>query len=611
MMGEVAAQGSLLTGDYVHLDYVGRKTFYGWLATEGLRVYPDKDFEGFYVLDNGRKSVPPSQMMRMVLLQWYDKVSDEEAVERTKYDLRWKTALGIEDHEGLCAKFTLQTFRSKLVLSKRGRDILKGSVKVCRKAGVLRGRKIRASVDTSPIIGRGAVKDTYNLVADGMVKLLRALAAFETPLLESVDARGYGASHDFSRYFADVSIKGGAELDWDSESERVAFLTGLVVDVRRVLALARSCLALAGSSWGTRAGSDEDVRAAMQLLEQLVDQDIEVREDGQAQIKPGVAKDRIVSVHDPEMRHGRKSKRTRFDGHKGEIVADSDNGVILDVSVKPGNAHDAQGSLDGIERAEQAVQDAWADAPVQEASQTQEDGEAGIAQTLGDCAYGTAANRRAFADAGRELVAKQPALHNGGRFTKEDFTRDEATGARTCPGAHTVMPHSRTVTWRGTKVPVRFYRWPAAICSQCPHSEQCLAPPKDNAPARPHGRTLSEHPEEQLLAQARAQQRTPEFQAAYRERQTVEHRLARMMQLGCRQARYCGRDKTEFQWFMGATVANLTLAIGEQKGPKAANRLNIALQRFLTGLVEVARDSLRRIVATSCQWRSRAWAFEV
>ena len=97
MMGEVAAQGNLLAGDYLHLDYVGRKTFYGWLAIEGPRVYPDGDFREFYVLDNGRKSVPPSQMIRMVLLQWHDKVSDEEAVERTKYDLRWKTALGIED----------------------------------------------------------------------------------------------------------------------------------------------------------------------------------------------------------------------------------------------------------------------------------------------------------------------------------------------------------------------------------------------------------------------------------------------------------------------------------------------------------------------------------
>jgi len=171
----------------------------------------------------------------------------------------------------------------------------------------------------------------------------------------------------------------------------------------------------------------------MQLLDRLVDQDIEVHDDGQAQIKRGVAKDRIVSVHDPEMRHGRKSKRTRFDGHKGEIVVDSDSGVIVDVCVKPGNAHDAEGSLDAIERAEATVRDAWEDAPNEATQDAPEPGETGIAHTLGDCAYGTAANRRAFADAGRALIAKQPALHNGGRFTQDDFIRDEDTGARTCP----------------------------------------------------------------------------------------------------------------------------------------------------------------------------------
>ena len=197
MMGEVPAQGNLFGGDYQHLDYVGRTTFYGWLGTDGARLYPDEDFRSFYVLDNGRPSVAPSRMIRMVLLQWYDKVSDDEAVQRTKYDLRWKTALGLEDHEGLCAKFTLQTFRGKLLLNERGRAVLKRSVKACRQAGVLRSRKIRASVDTSPIIGRGAVKDTYNLVADGMAKLLGALAAFETPLLESVDVKSYAGQHDF------------------------------------------------------------------------------------------------------------------------------------------------------------------------------------------------------------------------------------------------------------------------------------------------------------------------------------------------------------------------------------------------------------------------------
>ncbi|MCX5758401.1 MAG: hypothetical protein NTU83_07845 [Candidatus Hydrogenedentes bacterium] len=43
-----------------------------------------------------------------------------------------------------------------------------------------------------------------------MVKLLRALAAFETPLLEEVNAQRYALEHDCSRYFADEALKGGA-----------------------------------------------------------------------------------------------------------------------------------------------------------------------------------------------------------------------------------------------------------------------------------------------------------------------------------------------------------------------------------------------------------------
>ena len=39
----------------------------------------------------------------------------------------------------------------------------------------------------------------------------------------------------------------------------------------------------------------------------------------------------------------------------------------------------------------------------------------------------------------------------------------------------------------------------------------------------------------------------------------VEHRLARLVQLGIRQSRYFGRIKTRFQLYLAATVANLTL----------------------------------------------------
>ena len=41
-------------------------------------------------------------------------------------------------------------------------------------------------------------------------------------------------------------------------------------------------------------------------------------------LKEGVSRDWIVSVNDPQVRHGHKSKRKRFDGHKAAIVVDAD-----------------------------------------------------------------------------------------------------------------------------------------------------------------------------------------------------------------------------------------------------------------------------------------------
>jgi len=599
MMGELSAQGNLFSGDQLHLDHVGRDSFYAWLATEGPRVFPDGDFKEFYVLDNGRKSVPPSQMIRMVLLQWYEKLSDDQAIEHARFDLRWKVALGLEDHAGLCAKFTLQTFRGKLLLNDKGRDLLKRSVEVCRETGVLRSRKVRAALDTSPIIGRGAVKDTYNLVADGMVKLLGALAAFDTPLAEPVDMEGFARRHDFSRYVAQGSIKGGAALNWDDESERVVFLTELVVDVRRALGLARATREGAESTLeGMRSGNLKGIGEAMALLERLVEQDIEIREDGQSQLKRHVATDRVVSVHDPEMRHGRKSKQTRFDGHKGEIVVDTESGTILDASTKAGNAHDADGSPEAIERAEQSLEAAWETVPPEEDADDKDDGEddVGIDETLGDCAYGSANNRRDFLDAQRSLVAKQPPLRNRGQYTKDDFPADPYSGARTCPAGHSAAPGLHTRSWRGEKVKVRFYHWPAKTCTACPLHEQCLALRKDqDGPPPPRARTISEHPEEELLTKARAQQRTPEFRDAYRQRQCVEHRLARMMQLGARQARYFGRAKTELQWLLTATVANLTLALGHATGENNAEHTHTCLLH-----------PLRHLLRPICRWWSQS-----
>ncbi len=67
-------------------------------------------------------------------------------------------------------------------------------------------------------------------------------------------------------------------------------------------------------------------------------------------------------------------------------------------------------------------------------------------------------------------------------------------------------------------------------------------------------------------------------------RQVVEHRLARLVQLGIRQARYFGRAKTLFQLYLAAAVANLTLLARKGIAPIVAFLPLLAvLRRFSSG----------------------------
>ena len=105
------------------------------------------------------------------------------------------------------------------------------------------------------------------------------------------------------------------------------------------------------------------------------------------------------------------------------------------------------------------------------------------------------------------------------------------------------------------------------------------------------------HPQEALLQQVRALQQS-EALSEYRQRRVVvEHRLARLVQLGIRQSRYFGRIKTRFQLYLAATVANLTLVAAKAgttgetgHGPSAGS----ALGRWHGQLRRQYRDRVAR-----------------
>ncbi len=386
---------------------------------------------------------------------------------------------------------------------------------------------------TGQALGRGAVRDTYNLLADGIVKLMRALAVVEdVPVVQWAEAQGY------QRYVGS-SVKGEAAIDWSDRQARRRLLGEIVADADRLLEMARQ---VQGELPADGAHQQAIVDGA-ELLEQLLLQDVKRVGDGGdgseggVSLKEGVSKDRIVSVHDREMRHGHKSSRRRFDGHKAAVAVDTDTQLITAVDVLPGNAWDSTGALELVERSE-----ASADVPV--------------AKAMGDTAYGDGGTSQDFADAGRKLVARVPGRPNSKHFPKDDFVIDRVVGSCTCPAGQTtrqLVPMATRPDLTGRAYKLEGFRFDAAVCGACPLRPRCTSA-KSGV-----GRTVRLHPQEALLQEARALQQSPAYDEYRRRRVVAEHRLARLVQLGIRQARYFGRARTKFQLYLAATVANLTL----------------------------------------------------
>ena len=440
------------------------------------------------------------------------------------------------------AKSTLQMFRAQLILHDKVREVFESSLRLARQSGYLKKRGMRVALDTTYILGRGAVKDTYNLLADGIVKLLRALAA-----VAKIDVREWAEGQGYEKYLGS-SIKGEAVIDWSDRKARAALLAEIVADADRLLGWARQAWVELPEDSAQR----QSIVDGAELLGQLLLQDIERKSgDGDADdgvsLRDGVSKDRMPLVHDPEMRHGHKSSRRRFDGHKAAIVVDTDSQLVIAVDVLPGNAPDNLGALELVEQSEASTGSV-------------------VEEAMGDAAYGDGGTRQTFAEAGRQLVAKAPGRPDRSHFPKDDFHLDLAAGSCTCPAGQvtcpagqvtrTFVPAGKRTDRTGRTYRLQAFQFDGAVCWVCPLRSQCIA-----AKGR-KGRRVLIHPQEALLQQGRALQQSADYDQYRARRVVAEHRLARLVQLGIRQSRYFGRAKTKFQLYLAATVANLTLVWG-------------------------------------------------
>jgi transposase/IS5 family transposase len=497
MLGSVDRQGSLLGVDSLlsSLFEGDDSSFYARLAEHGAELIRDEDFADCYSAGMGRPSIPPSLLMRAVLLQLRDDVSDREAARRAAKDLDWKRVLGLEADEVPFHATTLSVFRSRLLVNDADERVLRVTLERAVAAGLF-PKKVLGIVDSTGVMGAAAVADTYSLVRQAIAKVGA----------EAGDALTRRMRRSINRLCVNK-----AKIDWADASARRRHLGELVALGREVLA--------------ATAGND-DLAEARALLERIIDIDETPLDGGGPAIRHGVTADRVISVVDPEMRHGHKSPSKRVDGYKAHVLTDDDNELILGVATTPANVPDGPQAVGLVT--------------------TARDVGVPVSEVLGDTAYGDGDTRVAVEAAGAKMTAKTQPPATTGKFTKTDFTIDPDAISATCPAGHSSGDAGWGRDGKGRRVRViRF----GDRCTSCPLRSRCTS----NA----EGRVIVLNFHEARVQAARAEQARPTTRRKLRRRSLVERKLAELKMHGLAKARYRGQRKTLLQLRLTAGMVNL------------------------------------------------------
>jgi hypothetical protein len=448
-----------------------------------------------------------------LLLQSYVGVSDAEAVELTVVDLRWQMVLDcLGSQEPAFSQGTLFDFRERLIAHDMDRRLLERTRELAHRTKGFDAKKLpktlRIAIDSAPLEGSGRVEDTFNLLGHAARKVVDCVAALLDWSKERV-CREAGVP-----MLLEPSIKAALDVQWSDPDQKSLALERLVAQLDSL------------EDWLARRLPEEverpPLREQVETLRQLRAQDLEPDPSGGGgmRIREGTASDRRISVEDPDMRHGRKSKTKLFNGYKRHIATDLDEGLVLACAVLPANRPEEEGvpalradlAEQFVEPDELYIDRGYINSPL-------------VEEVLA---------RRG------EVICRPWVAHNDGLFTKKDFRINLRDRVVTCPAGQ-VQPFELG----------RVVEFDKAGCGACALRSRCT-----KATGR-HGRLLRIADDELLQERLRRSAATHAGRQRLRERTPVEHRLAHVTRRQGHRARYRGQRKYLFDLRRAAAVVNL------------------------------------------------------
>lgn len=479
------------------------------------RLVLPEDFKGFYVEDQGAGTCCPLMLLGMLLLQFRYQVSDKELCRRCRRDLGWRYAIGLQGDQKPPSVTSVRRFRGKLRELKGESFIFESSLRLAVAEGLLDDVELQG-VDSTNTDCRGAVVDTFNLVATGIGQVLRKVARCLDERAEQLATRW-----DLASYLR-RSIKGGASIDWSDESARNALLTMEIRDADRLSELVAS-LGVCFPS---------EVEESLELLRRVARQDVEELEDGTFRIARGTRAGRVISITDPLARHGRKSSSKVINGFKMHVTGTLQSQFTTGIKITDAATHDAQ--------------------PTSQLLDQTAANKVKPAELVGDAAYGTGANRRACQAKGVELHSKLPSPSHKGAFTKRDFDIDLDAMRVTCPAGATTTHFTMVKDPAGSDERVPSFRFANHDCGPCALRACCGKTVVKNG-----YRTIALSVYEREIQKAQQFNATSRAADVLRSRSAIERLISHLVRLGMRQARFFGMHMVQFQAFMVGAVYNL------------------------------------------------------
>jgi hypothetical protein len=377
-------------------------------------------------------------------------------------------------------------------------------VRQAREHGLIKDR-LRLK-DATHVLANIAIPTTLQLVAQMRQRLLDAARVF---------APGEAAAHEEAA--ATVRAASADLKDQERLLLRVAHL-------REIVAWADALLARLKEA--ARAGQQLGAQDQLQVLQAALSLAHKVLADREPE-----ARDKIVSLTDPEARNGRHGDY--FDGYLLDLSVDADSELICAINLLPGNGDEGADAVTLVQKEEAAQGN--------EIESVSIDGVGFRGPTLRALEDDAAGPKVRVYAPPQDWPQEAPEL-----FPASDFTLNEAGDELRCRQGETTRLRYRTKEGTGWRFEFRVKQ-----CRDCPLREKCLKP----GSTRPRRVTKNDYEAEYRRARERAQ--TDAYKEVRQVHPRIERKLGEMVRWHAgRRCRYRGCLRSLAQYLLIAFVVN-------------------------------------------------------